>query len=155
MRTRHAAVATVICLIASLVVFDTSPAYAVGQPNWVSGYPAARDSGVDLSWTAASGALCYEVQRRVGSSGSWATLSPGPGAATTFADVALPNRVSFDYQVRAWSASNCTGTAGSFSPVASAKPDIEPYAWHFNRATAATEGWGLEGVCCDAGAPTA
>ena len=96
---------------------DTSQPTAPGQPT--EGSPDAdydNDGAYTVFWSAASdpesGIAAYELQERIGTAGTWATLS-STITATNFAVSGRAHNTTYYYQVRA---KNGAGLWGAFSP---------------------------------------
>ncbi|MFZ1528052.1 MAG: fibronectin type III domain-containing protein [Ferruginibacter sp.] len=71
---------------------------------------SVTQTGATVNWTAVSGALNYDVDYKLNSSGTWANAA----TATTSLSVALSSLTAaslYDWRVRA----NCTGAAGAYA----------------------------------------
>jgi hypothetical protein len=89
-----------------------------------SGTPG-QYSELDLTWTAASGAAGYDIQREA-TGGTMQTVATVDGGATTsFADTGLWDGVSYTYQIDAF---NNAGTSDASSSVTEMAPITAPAA---------------------------
>jgi len=84
---------------------------------------ATGSTTIDLSWVDASDdETRFEVERKEGAEGSWATVgAPDPNSAS-FADMALTPNTTYTYRVRSCSDAGCSG----YSNEASATTDDVP-----------------------------
>jgi large repetitive protein len=102
----------------------SNTATATTLPAAVAGLAATAKSAteIDLSWSSATGAATYVVQRAPHGTTNWATVSSG-ASATSFADITVSPGTSYDYQVAGVDA----GGAGAFSATQSATtPPVAP-----------------------------
>jgi hypothetical protein len=107
-----------------------------GAPGALTATPG--DAQIGLTWTAASGAVRYRVQRGTSSGGPYTTLRSDL-LVTSFTDTGLTNGTTYYYVV---SASNLAGE-GPLSNEASATPVAAPLVATFT-SVAAHDGWVLE-----------
>ncbi|HTW21614.1 MAG TPA: glycosyl hydrolase [Mycobacteriales bacterium] len=80
----------------------SGPATGTTLPAQVTGLSATAVSPgeVDLSWSAASGAAAYSVERSPAGAGSWSVLAAN-ASATSYRDTSVSQLTSYDYRVAA------------------------------------------------------
>ncbi|MHB1485119.1 MAG: glycoside hydrolase family 71/99 protein [Saccharofermentanales bacterium] len=94
-----------------------------------------EDSGVFLSWVKSPGAIKYSLFRSDSLNGDYKLLA-GDLKSENYIDTGLLNRKTYYYCIKY--------SSSKFSNKAKAKPDVEAYAWYFNKKENATDGWNVE-----------
>jgi YD repeat-containing protein len=92
---------------------------------------AASTTAIDVTWTSASGAASYEVQRETSGNPAWTTIATPTGSATAYADSSVIPGETYFYQVIAsnsngQSAAELANGGGSSSGVSTSNQILPP-----------------------------
>jgi hypothetical protein len=89
--------------------FTTSAVFVCNAPSGLAS-SSITTSGATVSWTAVSGAVSYDVDYKLTSSGTWTNAATAT-ASTSVAISGLTASTVYDWQVR----TNCSGGSSSYS----------------------------------------
>lgn len=84
------------------------------SPSAISGPGTTSTDGYSVSWAASTGADTYQLQRRIGTSGSWSTVQQSSSLSKTFSSQAND---AYQHRVAACSAFGCNPTYSSTKTV--------------------------------------
>lgn len=102
-------------------VVSATPNKQVVLPTAPVASATAGDAKVSVSWNSATNATGYQVQRSIGSSTTFTTLSTVAGTVLSYVDAAVTNGTTYNYRVVA---TNANGSAASTVVSATPQPVV-------------------------------
>ncbi len=101
-----------------------TPTPDTSAPTGLAG-TAAGATTIDLSWTAASSATGYVLQRATGAVGAWAEIATPAASATNYADANLQTATTYRYRIAAVRSSGTSVFSAPITVTTGATPIVD------------------------------